>query len=75
MEELKTKRSSVTVAEISRQETLGRMRDITEALRSMDTIGEFDEDLFGMLIEQVKVIDLVRVEFVLRSGIGIIEII
>lgn len=75
MEELKTKRSSVTVAEISRQETLGRMRDITEALKSMDTIGEFDEDLFGMLIEQVKVIDLVRVEFVLRSGIGIIEII
>jgi hypothetical protein len=41
VEELKSKRSSVTVAEIVRQEILGRMRDITEALRSMDTIEEF----------------------------------
>ena len=75
IEELKNKRSLVTVAEIAKKETLGRMRDITEALRSMDAIGEFDDELFGMLVERIKVINLVQVEFVLRSGIGVIEII
>lgn len=75
MEELKSKRSSVTEAEIVRQETLTRMREITGVLRSMDTVGEFDEELFKMLVEQIKVINLVQVEFVLQSGVGFIEII
>ncbi|WP_434131239.1 hypothetical protein KIAC18_002659 [Sporomusa sphaeroides] len=73
IQELKNKRASVTVAEIARQETFDRMRDITEVLRSMDTIEEFDEELFRMLVEQIKVINLVQVEFVLHSGVGIIE--
>lgn len=51
------------------------MREITEVLRSMDTIGEFDEELFGILVERIKVINLVKVEFVLRSGIDVMEII
>ena len=75
MEELKSKRSSITEAKIVRQETLGRMREIAKALRSMDMIGEFDEELFGILVERIKVINLVKVEFVLRSGVGIIEVI
>ena len=75
IEELKSKRSSVTLAEIVRQETLGRMRDITEVLRSMDTLREFDEELFGILVERIKVMNLVQVEFVLRSGVGVTEII
>ncbi|QDR81324.1 recombinase family protein [Sporomusa termitida] len=74
IEELKNKRASVTVAEIARQDTFGRMKEITEVLRSMDTIGEFDEELFGMLVERIKVINLVQVEFVLQSGVGIMEI-
>lgn len=73
MQELKNKRSSVTAAEIARQETFGRMKEITEVLRSMDTIGEFDEELFGMLVMRIRVINLVQVEFVLQSGVGIIE--
>ena len=75
MEELKGKRSSVTEAEIVRQETLGRMKEITEVLRSMDTLREFDEELFGILVERIKVMNLVQVEFVLRSGVGVTEII
>jgi hypothetical protein len=75
MEELKSKRSSVTEAEIVRQETLGRMKEITEVLRSIDTLREFDEELFGILVERIKVMDLVQVEFVLRSGVGVTEII
>jgi len=37
------------------------------------TIEEFDEELFGMLVERIKVINLVQVEFVLHSGVGIVE--
>jgi len=73
IQELKNKRSSVTVAEITRQETFGRMKEITEVLRSRDMIGEFDEGLFKMLVEQIKVINLVQVEFVLQSGVRFIE--
>ncbi|EGO62360.1 hypothetical protein ALO_18542 [Acetonema longum DSM 6540] len=43
MEELKSKRLSVTEAMV-RQETLNRMKEITEALRSMDTMRNFDEN-------------------------------
>ncbi|MPN31435.1 hypothetical protein SDC9_178909 [bioreactor metagenome] len=75
MEELKSNRLSVTVAESVRRETLNRMQEIADTLRSKDTIGEFDEVLFGMLVEQIKVINLVQVEFVLQSGIEIVEII
>jgi site-specific DNA recombinase len=63
------------VAEITQQENIGRMREITEVLRSIDRIREFDEELFGMLVERIKVINLVQVEFVLRSGVGVIEVI
>jgi site-specific DNA recombinase len=75
LEELKNKRWSVTGAEITRQEIIGGMRNITEILRSMDTIGEFDEELCGMLVERIKVINLVQVEFMLRSEVGVTEII
>lgn len=63
------------MAEITQQENIGRMREITEVLRSIDRIREFDEELFGMLVERIKVINLVQVEFVLRSGVGVIEVI
>jgi site-specific DNA recombinase len=41
----------------------------------MDMIGKFEEELFGMLVEQIKGINLVQVEFVLQSGVGVIEVI
>lgn len=41
-----------------RQGNFGIMRNITQALRSMNTIREFDKELFGMLVEQIKVINL-----------------
>lgn len=73
MEDLRNKRSSVTHAETMRQETLARMGEIAGFLREMDSVCEFDEELFGMLVERIKVINLVQVEFVLRSGIGVVE--
>ena len=74
MEKLKNERSRVAVAEIERRETFGRMRDITEVLQSVASIGEFDKELFGMLVERIKVVNLVQVEFELRSGVRVIEI-
>jgi len=57
MEELKNKQSSVPMAEIARQETLDKMQEIAAALQTMDTIGEFDEGLFKILVERIRVID------------------
>ena len=41
----------------------------------MDMIGKFEAELFGMRVEHIKGINLVQVEFVLQSGVGVIEVI
>jgi hypothetical protein len=64
----------LTPLEIARRETLERVREIDKVLRGMDGVPEFDEALFGMLAERVRVLNLVQVEFVLWAGVGIIEI-
>ena len=74
MEDLQDKRSVVTRAEIARRETLERVREIDKVLRGIDGVAEFDEGLFGMLVERVRVMNIVQVEFVLRAGVGVIEI-
>ena len=71
--DLRSKRSIVAQAEIMRRETLGKVQEIAEVLRGIDGVAEFDEKLFGMLVERIKVMNLVQVEFVLRSGTGVIE--
>ncbi len=75
MEELRDKRSVVTQAEIARRETLGRVREIDKVLLGTDGVAEFDEGLFGMLVEMVRVMGLVQVEFVLWAGVEVIEVI
>ena len=57
-----------------RREMIGRVQEIGKVLRDTKGMLEFDEDLFGMLVERIMVINLVRVEFVLRSGISVMEI-
>ena len=39
------------------------------ALWSTDTMGDFDEEL---LVERIKVMNLVQVEFVVRSGVEVV---
>lgn len=65
----------VTQSEIARRETLERVREIDKVLWGMDSVQEFDDTLFGMLVERIKVLNLVQVEFVLRAGVGIKEVI
>ncbi len=74
IEDLRSKRSGVTQAEIIRQETIGRVREIAAVLRDMDGVRDFDEELIGMLVERLKVINLVQVEFVLRTGVEVNEL-
>jgi len=51
------------------------VREINKVLRGLDSLMEFDEGLFGMLVERIKVLNLVQVEFVLRAGIVVVKII
>ncbi len=74
IEDLRNKRSGITQAEMMQQETLGRMREIDKVFRGMDGIQGFDEELFGMLVERIRVINLVQVEFILRSGVRANEV-
>ena len=71
---MRTRRAGVTQAKMMRQETLGRVREIGAVLREMDGARELDEELFGILVERIKVINLVQVEFVLRAGVGMVEV-
>ncbi len=75
MEDLRSRRAVVTQAEMLRQDGLGRVQGIAGVLRSRDGVREFDEELFVMLVERIKVISLVQVDFVLRAGISAVEII
>jgi site-specific DNA recombinase len=75
IEVLRSGRAGITQAETMRQETVGRVREIAAVLRDMDGVRDFDEDLFRMLVERIRVISLVQVEFVLRSGIEVVEFI
>jgi len=69
IEDLRSRRSIVTEAEIVRRETLVKVQEINKVLRGMDGVQEFDEKLFGMLVERVKVINMVQVELRLRAGV------
>ncbi len=74
MEDLQDKRSVVTRAEIARRETLERVQEINKVLRGLGGVQEFDEGLFGVLVEQIRMINLVQVEFVLRAGLVVTEV-
>ena len=75
MENLRNQRAEVTQATMIRQDALDRVQEIAELLRSMDGKQDFDEELFGMLVENIRVLNLVQIEFVLQSGVRIVEIV
>jgi site-specific DNA recombinase len=74
MEDLRNRRSVVTQSEIVQRETLVKVQEIVKVLRRMEAVQEFDEGLFGMLVERIRVVNLVQVEFVLRARVGVVEI-
>jgi site-specific DNA recombinase len=50
------------------------LQGIDKALRGTDAAQDFDEGLFGMLVERVRVMNIVQVEFVLWAEIRALEI-
>lgn len=73
IDELRASRGGVTRAEVARQETTGGVRDIAKILQQADTAKEWDGELFGVLVEKIRVISLLEVEFVLKSGVTATE--
>ncbi len=51
-----------------RKDTLSRVWEIERMLRERDVVKAFDEDLFAALVEQIRVVSLVEVVFVLKAG-------
>jgi site-specific DNA recombinase len=74
MESLRNQRTGITQAALMRQDTLDRVQEIGEVLRSMDGVQKFDEELFGRMVERIKVMNMVQVEFVMWSGSGVVEL-
>ena len=68
MDELKSSRSVFGQAVGVRLETIGQGREIGKVL------GNVVKELFGILVERIKGINLVQVKFVLRASIEVIEL-
>ncbi|AFV11006.1 hypothetical protein Tph_c07740 [Thermacetogenium phaeum DSM 12270] len=68
MDELRQQHSAFTQAELMRKDTLSRVWEIERMLRERDVVKAFDEDLFAALVEQIRVVSLVEVVFVLKAG-------
>ncbi|AQS59656.1 MAG: hypothetical protein JG775_1769 [Defluviitaleaceae bacterium] len=65
---------SFTQAEFKWKDTLARVRGIEKMLRGKEIVKEFDEDLFTLLVERIRVKSLVEVVFVLKAGVEVREI-
>lgn len=44
-------------------------------LREIEVVQAFEDALFGVLFERIRVVNIVQVEFVLRAGVGVVEVI
>jgi hypothetical protein len=74
MENLRSKRLSYKEAEIEYKNIYSRVKEIEKTLNRHDKIDSFDEELFRILVENIRVVSLVEVEFVLKTGVVIREI-
>jgi hypothetical protein len=76
MQQLKEKKAKFDNTDLIREKGLQRVKEIDKVLDGReDIIKKFDEDLFSQIVEQVKVISLVEVEFVYKTGAIIKEVV
>lgn len=70
MQQLKEKKAKFDNTELITQKGLQKVKEIKKVLAGReDIIKKFDDELFTQIVEQIKVISLVEVEFVFKSGI------
>jgi len=74
MDDLRKLRSEYTKVEFECINNFSKIKQIEKMLNSSELISEFDDDIFRTMVEQIKVKSLVEVEFILKSGIPIEEI-
>lgn len=75
MQQLKEKKSKFDNTDLIREKGLQKVKEIKKVLDVReDIIKKFDDELFSQMVEQVKVISLVEVEFVYKIGVSIKEI-
>jgi hypothetical protein len=75
MENLRSKRLAYTKTEMECKNNYSRVREIEKILNEYGLINSFDEELFRVLVEKIRVVSLVEVEFVLKTGVVVGEII
>jgi len=74
MENLRSKRLAYTKTEMEFKNNYSRIREIEKMLNERELIDSFDEELFRVMVEKIKVVSLVEVEFVLKTGVVVREI-
>lgn len=75
MQQLKEKKANFDNTDLIREKGLQKVKEIKKVLDGReDIIKKFDDELFSQMVEQVKVISLVEVEFVYKSGVMVKEI-
>ena len=67
-------RSGFAQIETMRRDTQIRVDELAKVMRDMEVVSEFDGELFTIMVERTKVINFVKVEFVLRAGGGVVEV-
>jgi len=76
MQQLKEKKAKFDNTDLIREKGLQKVKEIKKVLDGReDIIKKFDDELFSQMVEQVKVISLVEVEFVYKTEVVIKEII
>ncbi|WP_069649000.1 recombinase family protein [Caloranaerobacter ferrireducens] len=74
MENLRSQRLAYTKTEMECKNNYSRVREIEKILNEYELINSFDEELFRVLVEKIKVVSLIEVEFVLKTGVMVREI-
>jgi DNA invertase Pin-like site-specific DNA recombinase len=74
MESLRSQRLAYTKTEMECKNNYSRVREIEKILKGHELIKSFDEELFRVMAEKIIVISLVEVEFVLKTGVVVREI-
>lgn len=72
-QQLKEKKAKFDNTELIREKGLQKVKEIKKVLYGReDIIKKFDDELFSQMVEQVKVISLVEIEFVYKIG-GVVK--
>lgn len=70
MQKLKEKKATFDNVDFIRENGLQKVKEIKKVLDGReDILKEFDEEFFTQIVEKVRVISLVEVEFVLKCGV------